>query len=90
MTHWTHGEVATIKRMKDLGWQIQSMCNVYLVKGRDEIVECLDALRRTDSVGAAKDHLNSVIALQLGGFPLINGKPAWVVEKPKRPEPMFT
>ncbi len=89
MTLWTHGEVTAIRVMLDYGWSMDSMCAIFRTKPRDEIVECIDAHRRSGSTVAAMAHLNSVLTLQQGGFPLINGKPAWVVEKSTRPAPMF-
>lgn len=89
MTRWTHGEVAGVRAMLDYEWSMTAICTLYSFKPRDEIVEAIDALRRNTSVVAAMAHLNSVLTLQDGDFPLINGKPAWVAEKTSRPAPMF-
>lgn len=75
MTAWTHGEISLLRHMLDQRDSMEFICKYLIPHDRDEIVEAIDACRRTETSTAALRHVNHVLALQTAGEPLVNGNP---------------
>lgn len=72
---WDLADIRRLRAYRDVGVKMAVMCDVFREYGRDDIVEALDALVRTDSAHAAVEHVNRVQACRWAEVPMVNGKP---------------
>lgn len=74
MAAFTDVQMATIQGFVAQRRTMAAICLYFSGKHpRDEIVEAIDALRRTSSIVAARKRVNAILSDQAAGHQLVNG-----------------
>lgn len=89
MNLWTTGQMLTLRDLRKTGRPMADIVPRCWPHTREEVVEAIDSLIRSDTVNQACDRVNHILLDHEDGTPLINGKPAKTVEAGRRPIPMF-
>lgn len=87
MTLFTHSQIVILRAVRRLH-PMRDLVAMMYPHTRDEVVEALDAILRTDTHIEALARVNHVLVLQAAGEPLINGREAASVARPVY-SPMF-
>jgi hypothetical protein len=76
-------DVVHLERLRQQRAQMSTICGLFRdVYTRDQLVEAIDALRRSyGDATLATQKVNDILARQSVGHPLINGKPQVAVAK---------
>lgn len=77
MKLFTVGEVQSVMDARMQGRTMSAICHLMHMHTRDEVVEVIDAILRTDTAWDAMKQVNGVIRMQEAGVPMINGREAW-------------
>jgi hypothetical protein len=89
MSAFTRDDMLWLRTYLDARYPMQRICNLMARHSRDEVVEAIDALRRSRTLNEARERANFVLAEQSAGQPLINGNRQGTVARQWSDRPVY-